>query len=89
MGQVRDIIHSRISSSLISSNYHRTAKVWRNFSLAYELRGHEQAVWAVLAIDEEQVLTGRSTMFIQVKPLSQYLSCSSFRGQNYQALDAP
>jgi hypothetical protein len=36
----------------------RTAKVWKNFNLAYELKGHEQSVWAVLAIDEEQTLTG-------------------------------
>lgn len=36
----------------------RTAKVWQNFQLAYELRGHEQSVWAVLVVDEETFLTG-------------------------------
>jgi len=38
--------------------YCRTAKVWKNFSLAYDLKGHEQSVWAVVAIDEERFLTG-------------------------------
>ena len=36
----------------------RTAKVWKNFSLAYDLKGHEYSVWAVLALDEDQYLTG-------------------------------
>lgn len=36
----------------------RTAKVWKDFTLAYELKGHEQSVWAVLAVDEEQFITG-------------------------------
>jgi len=37
----------------------RTAKIWINFQLAYDLKGHQQSVWAVKAIDEEQFLTGR------------------------------
>lgn len=38
----------------------RTAKVWKDFQLAYTLEGHEQAVWAVLALEGEDdlVLTG-------------------------------
>lgn len=38
----------------------RTAKVWKNFQELYELKGHEQSVWAVLIIDEanEMFLTG-------------------------------
>lgn len=36
----------------------RTARVWKNFNSVYELKGHTQAVWAVVAIDDEQFLTG-------------------------------
>jgi len=36
----------------------RTAKVWTQFQLRYDLKGHQQAVWAVIAIDDEQFLTG-------------------------------
>ena len=36
----------------------RTAKVWKDFQLLHDLKGHQQSVWAVLAIDEELILTG-------------------------------
>lgn len=40
----------------------RTAKVWKNWQLEYTLKGHEQSVWAVLALDgpeDDLVLTGK------------------------------
>lgn len=44
---------------------YRTAKVWKDWQLAYTLEGHEQSVWAVLALEgngspdeEDLVLTG-------------------------------
>ncbi|THU81513.1 phospholipase A-2-activating protein [Dendrothele bispora CBS 962.96] len=51
---------------IISGSWDRTAKVWKNFDLAYELKGHEQSVWAVLAIDEEQVLTASADKTIKL-----------------------
>lgn len=39
---------------------YRTAKVWKNFNLVYDLKGHTQSVWAVLGVDEDQYLTGAS-----------------------------
>ena len=36
----------------------RTAKVWKNYQLAYDLRGHEQSVWAVIALEPDKFLTG-------------------------------
>lgn len=39
----------------------RTAKVWVNFQLTFDLKGHQQSVWAVKAVDEEQFLTGKSS----------------------------
>lgn len=35
-----------------------TARVWKNFQQIHELRGHSGSVWAVLAVDEDQTLTG-------------------------------
>lgn len=35
-----------------------TAKVWKDFQLVYDLKGHEGAVWAVLVLDNDQYLTG-------------------------------
>ncbi len=55
MGQVRYIWLQEMESI---SPWFRTAKVWKSFKLAYDLKGHEQSVWAVLAVDEEQFLTG-------------------------------
>lgn len=48
-----------------SSHCVRTAKVWKNFQLVHDLKGHQQSVWAVLAVDSETTLTGTV----------QYLSC--------------
>jgi hypothetical protein len=36
----------------------RTAKVWINFQLVHDLVGHTQPVWAVVAIEGGQYLTG-------------------------------
>ena len=36
----------------------RTAKVWTNFQLVYDLVGHTQSVWAVVSIEGNQYLTG-------------------------------
>jgi hypothetical protein len=56
LGQV-GVVHHQICD--ISFNFvPRTARVWKNFNSTYELRGHTQAVWAVVAIDDDQFLTG-------------------------------
>ena len=67
----------------------RTAKVWKNFTLVYDLKEHEQSVWAVLAIDEDRFLTGE-----YIVPLVFFLHVdrvviSRIRRQNDQALAAP
>lgn len=35
-----------------------TARVWKNWECVYTLTGHERAVWAVLALPNDQFLTG-------------------------------
>jgi phospholipase A-2-activating protein len=49
-----------VSSFGLSCAYasHSTARVWKNFQQVHELRGHSHSVWAVLAVDEGQTLTG-------------------------------
>lgn len=44
----------------------RTARIWRDFQPLYELRGHEQSVWAVLIVDDpgETYLTGIVLFFL-------------------------
>jgi phospholipase A-2-activating protein len=51
---------------IISGSWDRTAKVWKNFTLAYDLKGHEQSVWAVLGIEEDMVLTGSADKTIKL-----------------------
>jgi hypothetical protein len=40
----------------------RMAIVWKNFQQTYVLKGHEAAVWSVLSIDNERILTGQSSL---------------------------
>ncbi len=46
-----------ISETSVSSPY-RTGKVWVDFQLAYDLKGHDQSVLDVKVIEEDQFLTG-------------------------------
>lgn len=47
-----------IGSYLVSFKSCRTAKVWKNFSLVFDLKAHQQSVWAVLVIEGDHFLTG-------------------------------
>jgi len=38
----------------------RTAIVWKNWEKQYTLEGHQAAVWAVLAISENEFITGNN-----------------------------
>ncbi|KAF9484697.1 phospholipase A-2-activating protein [Pholiota conissans] len=52
--------------TIISGSWDKTARIWKNFSQVYELKGHQQSVWAVLGIDEEQYLTGSADKTIKL-----------------------
>ncbi|KAF8623553.1 hypothetical protein AX15_006324 [Amanita polypyramis BW_CC] len=52
--------------TIISGSWDKTAKVWKNFQLAYDLRGHQQSVWAVVAVDEDRFLTGSADKSIKL-----------------------
>ncbi|GAA5978453.1 hypothetical protein JCM10908_004359 [Rhodotorula pacifica] len=54
---------------IVSGSWDKTAKVWKNWQLAYTLKGHEQSVWAVLALDgpeDDLVLTGAADNLIRL-----------------------
>lgn len=55
----------------------RTAKVWKNFTLTYDLKGHQQSVWAVLAVDDDRFLTGTLTTHNVVNNLTSFLCAGS------------
>ena len=43
---------------------HSTAKVWKDFKLAYDLTGHTLSVLTVVAIDGEEFITGQNALCI-------------------------
>lgn len=43
---------------IVSGSWDRTARVWKNWECVAILAGHTQAVWAVLALTDDLVLTG-------------------------------
>ncbi|GJN88517.1 hypothetical protein Rhopal_001483-T1 [Rhodotorula paludigena] len=64
---------SKDGKRIVSGSWDKTAKVWKNWRLAYTLEGHEQSVWAVLALDsngstddEDLVLTGAADNLIRL-----------------------
>ncbi|KAH9945813.1 phospholipase A-2-activating protein [Epithele typhae] len=50
-------LHVAQDGTIISGSWDKTAKVWKDFKLLYDLVGHQQSVWAVVAIDSGQFLT--------------------------------
>lgn len=49
-----------------SGSWDKTARVWKDGSLLYTLKGHSQAVWAVKIISESLVLTGSADQTIRL-----------------------
>ncbi|ORY58665.1 WD40-repeat-containing domain protein [Leucosporidium creatinivorum] len=59
---------SKDGKTIVSGSWDKTAKVWKDFQLTYTLEGHEQSVWAVLALegDEDLVLTGAADNLVKL-----------------------
>lgn len=51
---------------VVSGSWDKTARVWKNEKLLYELTGHEQAVWAVLVLSKSLILTGSADKTIRL-----------------------
>ncbi|KAJ8096502.1 WD40-repeat-containing domain protein [Lipomyces tetrasporus] len=54
------------SGVLISGSWDKTARVWVDRECKYILRGHEQAVWAVLVVAQDQYVTGSADKTIRL-----------------------
>ncbi|KAK9482765.1 WD40-repeat-containing domain protein [Lipomyces starkeyi] len=54
------------SGVLLSGSWDKTARVWANRQCKYILRGHEQAVWAVLVLAPDQYITGSADKTIRL-----------------------
>lgn len=56
---------------LVSGSWDKTAKVWRNWECVATFKGHEQSVWAVLAVDHDRVLTASADKTIRLWSIAQ------------------
>lgn len=54
---------SPTSNYIVSGSWDKTARIWKDWNEVAVLKGHLQAVWAVLAVDEDRVLTGENGRF--------------------------
>ncbi|KAK9366870.1 WD40-repeat-containing domain protein [Lipomyces kononenkoae] len=54
------------SGVLLSGSWDKTARVWVDRECKYILRGHEQAVWAVLVLAPNQYITGSADKTIRL-----------------------
>lgn len=45
---------------------HRKVIVWKEFQKAYSLEGHEAAVWAVLPLNDDTILTASADKTIKL-----------------------
>ncbi|EMD38180.1 hypothetical protein CERSUDRAFT_82424 [Gelatoporia subvermispora B] len=71
-------LHTGPDRTLISGSWDCTAKVWKDFRLAYDLIGHHQSVWAVLCVDDRQYLTGSADC--SIKLWSQHKNVRTYPG---------
>ncbi|KAJ1018852.1 hypothetical protein NDA16_004656 [Ustilago loliicola] len=55
---------------IVSGGWDKTAKVWRNWECVATFKGHEQSVWAVLAVDQDRVLTASADKTIRLWSIS-------------------
>ncbi|GAA5960503.1 hypothetical protein JCM8115_003201 [Rhodotorula mucilaginosa] len=68
-GNVCALHVSNDGKRIVSGSWDKTAKVWKDWQLEYTLKGHEQSVWAVLALDgpeDDLVLTGAADNMIRL-----------------------
>ncbi|EIN07144.1 phospholipase A-2-activating protein [Punctularia strigosozonata HHB-11173 SS5] len=73
-------LHVSPDGTIISGSWDKTAKVWKDWKLAYDLKGHQASVWAVLALDHEQCLTGSADK--SIKLWQKHRVIRNFQGHN-------
>ncbi|KDN35239.1 WD40 repeat-like protein, partial [Tilletiaria anomala UBC 951] len=57
-------------SYIVSGSWDKTAKVWKDWKCVATLKGHAHAVWAVLAVDEDRILTASADKLIRLWSIS-------------------
>lgn len=55
---------------IVSGSWDRTARVWRNWECVAVLGDHSQAVWSVLALDDDHVLTASADKLVRLYSIS-------------------
>ncbi|PWN38063.1 PFU-domain-containing protein, partial [Meira miltonrushii] len=55
---------------IVSGSWDKTARVWKNWECVATLAGHTQAVWAVLALNEDLVLTAAADKIVRLYSIS-------------------
>lgn len=55
---------------IVSGSWDKTARVWKNWECVAVLAGHTQAVWAVLALNEDLVLTAAADKIVRLYSIS-------------------
>ncbi|KAE8256447.1 hypothetical protein A4X13_0g2627 [Tilletia indica] len=58
--------------TIVSGSWDSTARVWKDWACVAELKGHTNAVWAVLLIDDDRVLTAGADRTIQLWSISNH-----------------
>ncbi|KAN0065121.1 hypothetical protein ACQY0O_001618 [Thecaphora frezii] len=51
---------------IVSGSWDKTAKVWKGWQCVATFKGHQQAVWAVTAVDEDRILTASADKTIRL-----------------------
>lgn len=57
-------------SYIVSGSWDKTARVWKGWQCVATFQGHLQAVWAVLAVDEDRVLTASADKLVRLWSIS-------------------
>ncbi|PWN27737.1 PFU-domain-containing protein [Jaminaea rosea] len=57
-------------SYVVSGSWDKTARVWKNWQCVATLKGHLQAVWAVVAVDSDRILTASADKLVRLWSIS-------------------
>ncbi|CAK5265205.1 unnamed protein product [Mycena citricolor] len=59
-------LHTTPGGAIVSSSWDHTARVWRDFNAAFELKGHEDSVWDAIAVSEDEFITASADKSIKL-----------------------